>query len=265
MIIDAHVHVHPDRDGMGAAHDARVDRLLREMDAGPVDRVVLLAEAFDVPYVKAVSNAFVGRCCLEHPDRFIGFASVHPGDPGAADALREALDQYPLHGLKLHPRFQGVAIDDPRVEPLAALAVERGLPIAVDALLWKPTPLALQMPLRIDGLCKRFPEARVIVSHAGGFRFLDALALVVANEHVYLEISTVLRYFLGTPFEDQFMFVLKKAGARRVIYGSDHPQHPLNACYAEAREALERHGFDEEELTWIFGRTLLSVLPETAR
>ena len=105
----------------------------------------------------------------------------------------------------------------------------------------------------------------MIVSHAGGFRFLDALALVVANEHVYLEISTVLRYFLGTPFEDQFMFVLKKAGARRVIHGSDHPQHPLNACYAETREALERHGFTEEELTWIFGRTLLSVLPEAAR
>jgi len=252
MIIDAHVHVHPDRDGMGAAHDARVDSLLREMDAGPVDRVVLLAEAFDVPYVKAVSNAFVGRCCEEHPGRFIGFASVHPGDPGATDALREALDAY-------------VAIDDPRVEPLVALAVERDLPIAVDALLWKPTPLALQMPLRIDGLCKRFPEARVIVSHAGGFRFLDALALVVANEHVYLEISSVLRYFLGTPFEDQFMFVLKKAGAQRVIYGSDHPQQPLNACYAETREALERHGFTEEELTWIFGRTLLSVLPETAR
>jgi len=116
------------------------------------------------------------------------------------------------------------------------------------------------VPLNIDTLCKRVPEARIIMCHAGGFRFMDALAVAVANDNVFLDLSISLCYFHDTPFEDQFMFVLKQVGARRLIYGSDHPQHPLDKSFAESKALLEKHGFTQDERAWVFGETIRSLV-----
>ncbi len=261
MVIDAHTHVHADRDGLGERYDARVEHLLRSMDDAGVGKALIMAEAVDVPYIKRIDNRFVAECCARHPDRLIGFASVHPLEPNAADELVHAVRDLGLMGLKLHPRFQGVAADDARCVELARVAARLGIPIAVDALLWKPTPLRLQLPMNIDGLCKQVPEARIIMNHAGGFHFLDALAVAVANENVYLELSVALPYFCGTPFEDQFLFVLRQVGARRLLFGSDHPQKNMAEALHTTRALLTKAGFTEDDLAWVLGRALLSVLP----
>lgn len=262
MIIDAHTHVNPDPDGCGEGYDGSVEFLVESLAASEVDKAVLLPVACDVPYIKPTPNAFIAECCANHPDLFIGFASVHPlDDPDPPKRLEEDVRRFNLKGLKLVPRFQGFSPDDQRIVPLVEKAAELDLPVAIDAMLWKPTPLRDQLPFTIDILCKRVPEARIILCHAGGFRFLDALAVTIANDNVYLDISVSLGYFHRTPFEDQFIFVLKQVGAQRVIYGSDHPQNPLGPCYEQAKRILKSHGFSGDELASIFGGTLLSILP----
>lgn len=265
MVIDAHVHIHPDTDGMGPGCDASLEHLLSELEASGVDKAVIFAEDVDVPYIKRIENAFVSACCAKHPGRLLGFASVHPLRKEAPGELGHWAGEGGLVGLKLHPRFQNVSAADVRLVPLLKKARELEVPIVVDAFLWKPSPLGVQLPINIDALCKRVPETPVILAHAGGFHFMDALAVAVANDNAYLEIATTLLYFAGTPFEDQFVFALKQVGAQRIIYGSDHPQHSLRETCPKARELLERHGFGDEECEHIFGRTLLSVLPERCR
>jgi len=262
MIIDAHAHVNPDPLGCGDDHDATVAFLLKNLDAARIDKAVLLPVAADVPYVKRTDNRFIAECCRDYPDRFIGFASVNPFEHSDAAAhFEEEVGKYGLKGLKLVPRFQGFSAADPRIAPLVEKAAELGLPVAIDCMLWKSTPLKDQLPFNIDVLCKRVPEAKVIMCHAGGFRFLDALAVAVANDNVYLDTSVSLRFFDGTPFEDQFIFVLKQIGAHRVIYGSDHPQTPAKTCFEESKAILAKHEFSEEDTRKIFGETLLSILP----
>lgn len=265
MIVDAHTHVSPEPGGMGHGYNASVAYLLENLDACSVDKAMIAAEDVDVPYIKPITNRFVGECCAQHPDRFIGFGAMHPLTPDAPKRFEDDVRRYGLQGLKLHPRFQGVGADDERIVPLVEKAVELDLPIAIDAFLWKPTPLTLQLPINIDTLCKRVPEARIIMCHAGGYHFLDALAVVGANDNVYLEFSTALTYFYETPFEDQFMFALRKAGRNRIIYGSDHPQDPIKSCYDRSRAIFEKHGYSEEDLSYVFGKTFLSTLPGAQR
>ncbi|HIJ65316.1 MAG TPA: amidohydrolase [Candidatus Hydrogenedentes bacterium] len=261
MIIDAHTHIHPEKDAYGPEFDATPERLLNDLAESEVDKAVVLPLAADSPYAKRTENCFVAEWCAKAPDKLIGFASVHPLEHGdAARRLEHAVTGYGLKGLKLHPRFQGIAADDPRIVPVVEKAAELGVPVAIDCLLWKPTPLRDQLPLNIDALCKRVPAATIIMCHAGGFRFLDALAVAVANDNVYLDVSVSLTYFHGTPFEDQFMFALKQVGAKRLIYGSDHPQHPLHECYIASKAIFETHGFSKEELGCIFSGTFLSLV-----
>lgn len=261
MIIDGHTHIHPEKDAFGRAYDATPESLLEGLEESGVDKAVVLPIAANTPYAKRTENCYVAEWCAKHPERLIGFASIHPLEEGdSAGRLARAVEKYGLKGLKLHPRFQGVAADDPRLIPLVKKAADLGIPVAVDCLLWKPTPLRDQLPFNVDTLCKRVPEAKVIMCHAGGFRFLDALAVAVANDNVYLDVSVSLGYFHGTPFEDQFMFVLKQVGARRLIYGSDHPYYPLVETYRLSKAIFAKHGFPQEEQDWIFGKTMLSLL-----
>ena len=264
MIIDAHTYVNPSKDGFGKRYDATLEHLLRELDRSSVDRAILFPIAADTPYVKRTANEYIGECCAKHPDRLLGFASVNPAEnPRAAECLERDVRSLNLKGLKLHPRFMGFAASDPCVTPVVRKAAELGIPVAIDCYLWKPTPLHMQLPFHIDTLCKNVPEARIIMCHAGGFRFLDALAVAKANDNVYFDLSLSLTYFHNTPFEEQFVFVLKSIGAHRLIYGSDHPQEPLAACFESAQSILNQHGFTAAEQKQIFGDTIAALLPES--
>ena len=262
MIIDAHVHVHPEPDGYGASCDATLDNLMRNLDACDVEKAILFPIAADTPYVKRTSNEFIHDCCRKHPDRLLGYASINPlesADP--ARDLEKAVREFDLHGLKLHPRFMGFCISDEFVLPLVHKAGELGIPVAVDCYLWRPTPLHTQLPMHFDTVCKAAPETNIIMCHTGGFRFLDALAVAKANDNVYFDTSLSLQYFRGTPFEDQFLFVLKSIGAERLIYGSDHPQRPIAQCRSESRDILLSHGFTDDMLNRVFGGTIRSLVP----
>ncbi len=263
MIIDAHAYVNPHRDGFGSRFDASLENLVANLNASPVNKAIIFPIAADTPYIKRTTNRYVYECCRQYPELLMGFASVNPvEEPNAAEVLERDVREFNLKGLKVHPRFMGISASDERLVPLVRKAAELGIPVAIDCYLWKPTPLHMQEPFHIDLLCKRVPEANIIMCHTGGFRFLDALAVAKANDNAYFDLSLSLTYFHGTPFEDQFMFVLKSIGARRLIYGSDHPQEELAACYTSASAILSKHGFTEEDQGHIFGGTIAGLLPK---
>lgn len=261
MIIDAHTHVHPQADGFGPRYDAGLEAFIRDLDASEVDKAILLPLATVTGMFPPISNEFVAECCSKHPDKLIGFATVYPGqDKDAAGTLERDVARFGLKGLKLHPRHQGMSVADPRVIPVVRKAAELNIPVAIDCMLWKPIPLRDQVPFNVDDLCKAVPEAKVIMCHAGGWRFLDALAVVKVNDNVYMDLSASLEYFHETPFEDQFMFVLKQAGANRLIYGSDFPDRSVKESFVRSKAILEKHGFSGDDLDQIFCRNILSLL-----
>jgi len=262
MIIDAHVHIHPEKDAYGARCDASLENLLDNLENSPVDKAILFAVDVDTPYIKSTSNDYVHQCCIAHPDKFIGFASVNPATHGDAEQrLETAVTTLHLKGLKLHPRFMGLAASDPRVIALARKAGTLGIPVAIDCYLWRPTPLEMQLPFHFDALCKAAPSTNIIMCHTGGFRFLDALAVAKANDNIFFDFSLSLPYFSGTPFEEQFLFVLKSIGPERLIYGSDHPQQPLAQCFETCQEILRRHQFSDDMLEQIFGGVISALTP----
>ena len=261
MIIDALTHVNPDPKAYGPAHDLSLEFLIRQLEESPVDKAIVTAIEADSPY--ATSTKYVAECRDRFPDRIIGFCSVDPlRDPKAVAKLEHYVVDLGMKGLKLHPRHQRLRVDDPKVTKVVEKATELNIPVTICGSQWKHAPLEDQLPIHIDTLCKRVPEAHIIIAHAGGFRFMDAFMVAVANDNVSLETSIALRYFEGTPFEDQLLFTFKQLGAKRLIYGSDHPEDPIGECYDRSRSILERHGFSETDCALIFGENILSLLPE---
>jgi len=91
---------------------------------------------------------------------FVPFCRVNPHDHPVAEAER-ALGAG-AQGIKLHPRAEEFTLDHPAVRSLFAIADERSLPVLVHAGRGIPA-----LGVHVAGYAKEFPNARVILAHAG--------------------------------------------------------------------------------------------------
>ena len=114
MIIDTHCHVHPQQDGLGANQDASEQAFLKELDASPLDRIVLL------PIEPLMPTEFAFNVAAKRPGKIFCYGSANPADGLDCVAAFESIaDRYPVCGLKLHPRRQGFSTNEfPAVKAL---------------------------------------------------------------------------------------------------------------------------------------------------
>lgn len=256
MIIDCHTHIHPRADGFGARCDASVAALLEALRDGPVDRAVVL------PIAPIVSNEFIANACREHPDALIGFASVEPlKGKSAIGEFERAVAQLGLKGLKLHPRLQGFGHADlMQIVPLIEKAADLRTPILIDAFPYGQDLFRTRAVPLINDLAIAVPRARLIMAHAGGHQLFDAMLVAKANTNVFLDISLTPLYYRGTSIETDLGFVIRKVGAERVLYGSDHPDRPFLSTFSETIALLEGYGLTASQMDAVLGNNLTDLL-----
>jgi uncharacterized protein len=219
MIIDCHCHAGRG-DGLTGPWDtrARLDKYLHRAAPAGIDRTVLLA-AFHSDY--AVANREVARIVASRPDRFYGFAFVHPDrDRGRVLALvQEAVEQFGFVGIKVH-RYDGRITRE-----ICEVARAFALPVLYDVM-GEITVAEL--------LATEYPEVPFIIPHLGSFAddWRAQLALIdhlVRHPNIYTDTSGVRRF-------DLLEQAVQRAGAQKVLFGSDgpwlHPGVELTKVYA---------------------------------
>ena len=160
-----------------------------------------------------------------------------PGTPGQRHVAPKTLDQLrALHrqGLltvigEIMAQYEGVAVDDPRLDPLWALAVELDVPVAIHMGPGEPGGpysggayrVALSDPLLLEPVLRKYPKLRVSVMHAA-YPMADRLrALLFSYPHVYAEIGSIV-YSEPRPAFYAFLKEIVDAGyGDRILFGSD--------------------------------------------
>jgi predicted TIM-barrel fold metal-dependent hydrolase len=210
MIIDAHCHAGKG-DGLTGPWDtaAPLDRYLRRATQAGIGRTVLLP-AFHSDY--RLANRRLARLVASRPDRFLGFAMVHPArDAGRIGSIiREAVEEFGFCGIKVHRH-------DARItRETCAAARAHGLPILYDVM-GETAPIEL--------LATEYPDVDFIIPHLGSFAddwrahimLVDQLA---RYPNVYTDTSGVRRF-------DFLAEAVRRAGAGKILFGSDGPWlHP---------------------------------------
>jgi uncharacterized protein len=210
MIVDCHCHAGLG-DGLTGPWDteARLERYLPRAARAGIDRTVLFA-AFHSDYAHA--NREVARIVASRPQRFYGFAFVHPErDAGRVGALvREAVEGYGFRGIKVH-RY------DARItREICEVARAYALPVLYDV---------MGEVSVVELLAREYPDVSFVIPHLGSFgddwraqvAFLDQLE---RHPNVYTDTSGVRRF-------DLLDEAVGRAGPRKVLFGSDGPWlHP---------------------------------------
>jgi predicted TIM-barrel fold metal-dependent hydrolase len=209
MIVDFHCHAgRGDQLSFPAATDAPLGLYLRRARRAGIDRTVVMP-AFNSDYRRA--NADLARLVARHPRRLIGFAFVHARrDAGRIPAMLAEAVEHGLRGVKVHGA-EGLPTRE-----VCAAARTLGLPVLVD-LAGRASAVHMFAP--------QYPEVPFILAHLGSFtddwraqrQVLDQLVLY---PNVFADTSGV-RWF------DYLVEAVERAGARKLLFGSDGPWlHP---------------------------------------
>lgn len=219
-----------------------------------------------------------------HPDRFGLFATLPmPDVDGALQETAHAFDALQADGVILLSNYDGRYLGAPQFEPLWSelnrrravvfvhpakppLPVLDGIPGPIVDYPFDTTRAAVQMA--VNGVMDRYPDLRVILSHAGGFlpfashRFAEVAAVARPEMSAHSILDSFRRFHFDTALSASpaaLPSLIAFAGTGRILYGSDFPYAPavVSAGFTAMLDAHE--GFSPADLAAVNRQNALSL------
>lgn len=226
MIIDAHAHVWPDAlaekaltanrlPGLDPVSDGKVGTLADRMATTEVRHSIALGVAGSARNVDR-TNEFIGG--LDRRE-FTPFGSVHVDLP--VEENLASLRKHGVHGVKVHPLFQGFGLDHPRLwELFEAFGSEIPVITHVGAG-GSGVVNSLSTPRMLREIVRTFPQLRLIACHFGGYHMLAEAEEELRGLSLTLETSWPPALAGVDP--TTVRRIISQHGSERIVFGSDWP------------------------------------------
>ena len=280
MIIDFHTHTFPEKIA-----DATVEHLSRTAHIAPqtharsaelqasmkeagIDVSVVLPVATSVKQVEKL-NSFAAGMNEHFPESgLLYFGCIHPEFPGYREELAR-VKELGLKGIKIHPVYQDVDLDDIRFLRILERAAELGLIVITHAGLDIGYPgLVRCSPVMCRHVVDEIGPFPFIAAHMGGWRNWDIVPEVLGGTGIYLDTG----FSLGriTPLADgywdgrdknlmspdEFLTLIRNIGADRVLFGTDSPWVSQKEMIGQLMDIP----FTEEEKNAVLGENAAKLL-----
>ncbi len=244
MIIDFHTHTFPDKiagaaisklsasSGTVPFTDGTNSSLSASMKEAGIDLSVVLPVATNPEKVRHINEI---SAALSGADGLIHFGCMHP-DVTDIEAEVKYASSLGLKGVKIHPVYQDVDIDDERFIRILSACGEAGLTVVTHAGLdigfpgvVKCSPKMIRRAITLAG------PVKLVLAHMGGWRCWDEVAECVSGTDAYIDTSFSLGRLVptgdGRYSEDElemlggqeFVSIVRALGAERVLFGTDSP------------------------------------------
>jgi aminocarboxymuconate-semialdehyde decarboxylase len=238
-----------------------IEQRLKDMDNTLVDIQVLSATPQTYYYeeeasvgvaLSAIQNEQIAKHVKDHPDRFIGIATLPMQDPDKAAAeLRRGIRDLGLRGAMIGTNVGGKNLDDPSFEnfwktaeeldafiflhPVYVAGADRLKNYYLRNFIGNPLDTTIAAAsLVFGGVLERFPKLTVVLAHGGGFvpyqtgRWIHGWHERKPEPQVKLkkspeEFIAKLRYDTILHAKAQLESLVSWVGAPRVLLGSDYP------------------------------------------
>jgi len=218
-----------------------LDDLLHAMDSNGIDHAVMHAEN-ELGDTADALNRIVADSVNQYPDRFTGIGTVTLKDLSIKKALRQIDDciEMGMIGLSIEPAFFGMHLNEKKLYPIYAKAMENNLLVALHTGINYTThrPMAGENPMLLDEIACDFPGLTLVASH-GGWPWINEM-VAVARKHpqVFIEFGGIAPKYVaaqggGWEVMHRFMNSVLKD---QILYGTDWPTMDHKRTLAEWRE-----------------------------
>lgn len=196
-------------------------------------------------------NNYIAELMQQHPDRFVGLASLPWQNPEEAiQEMDRAQDELGFCGVMLYSHIGGRPVDDPVFEPVYGHAEAKGMPIVMHPTIptWgeaiKDYSMNTMMGLQVDnsfallrlilsGMLERHPQLQVVMPHIGGIvpymmGRIEHQTEVIGRgrDHITQAPSAYMRRIyldIVSPSALSIRYAYDFAGPERLVFASDHP------------------------------------------
>lgn len=266
--IDAHVHILPD-----AVHEANPDsedvwiyadlhKYSAMLDGLGIDKAVIMP--LNDPWLMSMDFTIdaVHKNLYEmkerYPGKFYAFADIDTRNTPAesVNAIRKAIQEYGLDGIKIHPNNTGVDLDSEYNRPIFAFAQEHRIPVAIHS--YPNSESDRSAAYRIINILEQYPELTVIVSHMGAYHWEQLL-----SSRAYVDISAILPDYVRTYGIEKTNKILRMFGVERLIFATDYPDNRFlqpDEIYGSYFDILNQMDFSQEEAEQITYGNIAKIL-----
>ena len=267
-MIDIHTHLHPPRlfaairrwfaehsDWDLTSQPSDPHTIARTLRENGVERFVFCSYAHK-PGIARELNTWLAATSRELDSYGLPLATVHLDDASYVDDFSAALDAGCV-GIKIHEDVQRLWIDDPRFEPILAIAEWRGAFVLVHVghIPWSND--TRDGPRRIATLLRRHPNLNILVAHMGAPDTARYLALMDQHRGLYLD--TTMGIAPDSPMRTGNLHELPLAEhADRIVYGTDFPNIPY--CYGSEAAGIRELGLSPGQTAQILRGNAAALL-----
>lgn len=226
-IIDCHCHIYPQAitgkaveaiegfyDNRYKGFDGTVATMLKNAEAAGVVHHIVFSVATTPHQVNSI-NRFISDCVKNSNGIFTGLGTLHP-DSVNQEKDFENLLSLGLKGVKLHPDFQKIPLDDERCMEIYKLCSKR-LPVLLHTGDYR---FDYSNPDRMKRVLEKFPECTFIGAHFGGWSVWDkAVEELSSYENFYVDTSSSL----SDISTETAARLIEAYTPDRVLFGTDYP------------------------------------------
>ena len=229
MVIDFHTHAFPDSLAPRAIEflvracgnlykpcsDGTLTGLKNNMQAYGVD-ISVIQPVITKPSQTKSLNEWAASAASEN---IIPFGGIHP----ETDDYKRDIDfvcSLGIKGIKFHAEYQHFTVDSPEMLRIYDYAFSKGLIILHHAG-FDPAfkPPYHSSPKQFANIAKNMRGGIMIAAHLGGQKQWDDVERYLPDTGIYIDTSMGFEYYP----HDQFLRIVKKMGADKVLFGSDSP------------------------------------------
>ena len=278
MVIDFHTHTFPNKiaevavkklssEGhIPAFSNGTAEGLKTSMQTAGVDYSVVLPVATNPLKLASMNDFSINN---NGKGSLIYFGAVHPDAPDWQDELLR-LSNNGIKGIKIHPIYQGVDIDDDRYLKILYRAGELGLIVTMHAGddIGFPGVVRCSPKMTANAL-KQVGDVKIILAHMGGWKNWQEVAEHLSGTSAMLDTSfslgkikpldsTYSDEFLNLMDQNDFCALVNVFGSENVLFGTDSPWTDQR-CSLDAFLDLPLSDADKQNILSLNAKRLLSL------
>ena len=235
MIYDSLTHITPTGDWFGTKHDASSKELYSQMHEHNVNKVILSG------LVQEGVNDFIIEQFIELPDSIYPLPMIASKNFDELETLLTYYYKKGVRGIKLHPRFLKLSINESFLDKLFELCEDKKFTLFICTV-----PFYEKEDLRfIDILlrkCLNWRTIKIVLLHGGYYHLLEVAERVRSADNILIDLSSTLTRFYDSSIGLDIKYLFRNFD-KRIAIGTDFPEY----SYKDVKHALDYLGLPWEQ------------------
>jgi uncharacterized protein len=205
----------------GMAPKADADTLHAEMAA--VEKAIVFALRYGDSVGIESTDETTAAAVRKYPDKFVGFAYADPRRSDYMELLRHAIEDLGLNGVKFGPIYNGVALSDPRLDPIYDYCQRNNIPLTMHmgTTFARNAPVDMGRAIHVEPVALRYPDLTMVLAHMGHPWFEDCIAVVRKQPNVFCEVSAI--FYRPWQYYNVLICAQEYKVVDKIFFGTDFP------------------------------------------